>query len=376
MKYATAVAVLLSAGFMIRAWVVRGDNDGTQPAPGAAAVVVLGAHTLESLARQIDDPSVFRYDPATRTAVCRRSLVIDGTLTLGQADRPDGGQTLEMDTDKCGSLMLEVGPGGTLALHHSTVTTVEKVQAGGPCPKGYGLTVRGRLLMIGSNLDFMSGTVSESLLAGSSAEIRNSSIVRGDGVCLRLIDPPDGRYTVEGSVLGTADSWAVAVIGTSDAPRRVVLNNCRFHAVFGPVNNLSPAAVVDLIDCNLGRNPRFGFGRASDKAAVRVRWTMGVQVNVRRTDGVRSPAAGVEVRLLNLDGSSIPDDDARATTDSGGRARLTATQFTATPAAAEPPAGDGPTHRLVVLRNGVAVGGQPVAVRGKGLEVQTEFSEN
>lgn len=383
MRYVTAAAVLLSTGFMIRAWALRGETvERGQPGEGVLPVISIRTpHTPESLARLTGDPSVFRYDASARTAVCRRSLKIEkgGSLTLGSPENaaPGAGPTLEMDTDKCGSLSIEVVAGGALMLYGSTLTTVGKVQSGGPCPMGYGLNVAGRLVVIGSNIDFMSGTMSDSLVAGSEAEIRNSSIVRGDGACLRVVDPTSGNYVLEGSVLGAANPWALDVLGASDVPHVLEVRNCRFNAQFGPVNNLSRAATVDLIDCNLGRNPRFGFVQTSLSARTRVRWTVAVQAVLRRADGSTAPAAGLTISVMPLDAASSDDRDAVAVLDASGRGRVTATQWTATLQKNDPPpAGDGPTHRVTVLRDGRVAAAKDVSVRGKGQDVRLELSQN
>lgn len=382
MRYATAAAVLLCAGFMIRAWALRGGTlDGGQPGEGVLPVLsVSGPHTPESLAEHAGDPSVFRYDAAGRTAVCRRSLKIEkgGSLTLGAPGTPAGaGQTLAMDTDKCGSLNIEVAAGGALLLYGSTLTTVGKVDSGGPCPMGYGFNAAGRLVLVNSNMDFMSGTMSDSLTAGSEAEIRNSSIVRGDGACLRIVEPTSGKYELEGSVFGAANPWALDVLGNSAEPHMLEVRNCRFNAQFGPVNNLSRSATVDLIDCNLGRNPRFGFVQTSQSSRTRVRWTVAVQAVLRRPDGSTAPAAGLKVSILSVDAASNDDRDAVAVLDAAGRGRVVATQWTATRTKSEPPpVGDGPTHRVVVERAGRIAAAQDVSVRGKGQDVRLEIIEN
>jgi hypothetical protein len=232
--------------------------------------------------------------------------------------------------------------------------------------------------MVGSNMDFMSGTMSESLLAGSSAEIRNSSIVRGDGACLRFVDPPADKYVLEGSVFGAANPWALDVTGNAAEPRTLTVRDCRFNAQFGPVNNLSRAVTVDLIDCNLGRSAKLSVARGD--ARTRVRWTVSVVVRLRRADGSTTPAGGLQVRVESLSSAGAvdadADADATAVTDGSGGARVVATQWVATGERHEPPpAAAGPTHQITVFRNGAPAARHELAVAGKGAQARLELPE-
>jgi len=84
-------------------------------------------NTLSSIAQRVNDPKRFMYDSATRTAVSYATLVVEGELQLGLQDDPHSGEYLEMATQTCGGLRIEVSPEGVLRLYYSTLRTVSQV---------------------------------------------------------------------------------------------------------------------------------------------------------------------------------------------------------------------------------------------------------
>lgn len=337
---------------------------------GGAPVRLVGEHTLESVAALIGNPGEFRYDPKTRTATSRKSLLIEGRLVLGEPGRPESGQTLEMSTDACGDLSVRIAPGGELALHNSTLTTVGKVLANGQCPQGYALHVAGRLTLERSNLDYMSGSLSESVAAEGSVIVRNSSITRGDGFCLKIPAPDGRRHVLEGSTLAVNAGWAVMIGGNTPADAPVVFRNCAFKAESGPLTVMADDARVELIDCITARGGRIGFDRLSGAARVRIAWTAVVEVRRGEPEpgatepGATGPLAGVSVVAESVAEAGLPET-VQAVTGPDGRARLVLTDWTAAPGAAEPsPANRSGPHRVRILRDGKVLAETRLDVRG------------
>jgi hypothetical protein len=302
-----------------------------------------GRHTPESFAEAVADPESFRYDPAKRTATCRKSLIIRGRLVLGEPDQPDKGQALEMDTRVCGDLNVRVETGAELLLYHSTLTTSSKTVAGGQCPQGYTLAVRGRLVLDNSVLDYMSGSYSDLLLPGSRAEVHKSHITHGDGTCLKVVSPKETRAAIEDSTLGVMGGWAMLVSGDADPARPLVVRGCTLKSQAGPVNNGTPAGRVELVDCRVsvvGERPRsytMGFGGAGPDARTAVRWTIAVTAVRQGADGSATPVPGLRIVAEPAEAATRPaaaklaGPPVSAVTDADGAARLVLTEWVAEP---------------------------------------------
>jgi hypothetical protein len=267
-----------------------------------------------------------------------------------------------MDTVSCGDLWIEVAAGGELALHRSTLSTVSKVPVGQTCPQGYKLAVSGKLTLLDSKLDYMSGTYSKSFLPGSSAEIRNSSIAHGDGFCLNLQDPDPGKFVFEGSAFSVQQGRAVIISGKGQGSGRLVFRGCRFVADNGPMNNLAQNVPVDLVDCIFGSRDRIGFGISSGGSPLRIRWTLPVRV-MTLSAGVKSPASGLEI--VAVDNPRGEPAEAACVTGPDGTALLTLTEHSAL----EGTGGNiekRSSHSLRIVRGGKTVAERTVELHGRG----------
>jgi hypothetical protein len=76
---------------------------------------------LADIAAMVKNPAIFKYDAATKTAICKTDLHLQG----GSEFVMDG-ETLKMDCKKSGQLHIRVKNGATIRLKNSTITTTGK----------------------------------------------------------------------------------------------------------------------------------------------------------------------------------------------------------------------------------------------------------
>jgi hypothetical protein len=81
------------------------------------------SNTLASVARNVNNPAIFSYDPVTRTAICNAAMTIaaDSGLTIGDKDNPQLGETLKGLRDR-----LEVS--GRLEIYNSRFVECSKIR--------------------------------------------------------------------------------------------------------------------------------------------------------------------------------------------------------------------------------------------------------
>ena len=139
-----ALAIVLSV------WLDHGarSGEGTGVLFPSLQVRITGpGNTLAAVAQQANDPTKLSYDAKTRTAVSHATLVVEGELQLGRPGEPGAGELLQLATEVCGDLRIEVRPGGVLRLYHSTISTVSEVLSAGACSRGYAFFVDGELII-------------------------------------------------------------------------------------------------------------------------------------------------------------------------------------------------------------------------------------
>ena len=92
MRILSVVIAGLALTIVLVAWLERAKPGPERPILPSTRIHVTGpGNTLASVAKQVNDPQRFSYDPETRTAVAYASLVIEGELVLGRhAQAQDG----------------------------------------------------------------------------------------------------------------------------------------------------------------------------------------------------------------------------------------------------------------------------------------------
>ena len=289
-------------------------------------------NTLASVAQQVNDPTKLSYDPKTRMAVSHATLVIQGELQLGRPGEPGAGELLQLATEVCGDLRLEVRPSGVLRLYHSTISTVSEVLSAGACSRGYALFVDGELIMEDSRISYISGSTSECLRRQARATIRRSVFSYCDGSALSCVQVDGSRITIEDCDIRGSGNWGLVVVGPGGAP--VEVRNSTLDARLGAVFVTGESGKVRLVDCHFDPS-KIMFNGPSGQ--VEVAWTRRFQV-VR---GQAGPRAGLLVRAESrADGVEASSVEAR--TDERGMAVLVLTEWVSRPQA---PARTGGTDR-------------------------------
>lgn len=279
-------------------------------------------NTLASLAQQVNDPRILFYDPVTRKATAKGTLLIDGDLQLGRADNSEAGETLAMATELCGDLRIHVRPGGKLRLYNdSRITTVTQTLSPGACSKGYALLVDGSLEIIDSEFSYISGSRSR-LRSQAEASIRRSVFSYSDGSALSLVDVDGERIVVDGCDLLSKGEFGVVVQGSGGQPVRI--RNSILEGQVGDLLVTGESAQVQLVDCSLSSD-RIVFNGFSGK--VEVAWARQVRV----VDGhTHAPKEDVTVQV-RLDGGDVIVE---VQTDEQGLAELILPEWVARPGSA------------------------------------------
>ncbi len=320
---------------------------------------VMGAgNTLASLARLVGDPARFSYDPGTRTAVSHMTLIIEGELQLGVPGDPASGEYLEMATEVCGDLRIEVPSSGLLRLDYSTIRTVSQVLSTTSCSRGYAMFVDGSLMMDHSRITYLSGSTSQCLRQSARATIRNSAFAYCDGSALSCLNVDGSRITIEKSELTCGGNWALIVQGSGGSP--LVVRDTVLDAQLGDVLLTGESAEVQLIDCVFDP-AKVVFNRETGRLTVR--WARRFKV-VDAAGGQAVAGAVVQARPINGGNDA---EIVEATTDGAGIASLVLTDRVILPGPRGQNAGP-PVHYEVKAVGAVGKGEARLAeltVRGK-----------
>jgi len=279
-------------------------------------IVVAGPdNTLASIAEQIADPKVFRYDPKERKAVCDGNIVVRGVLQLGEKGDPDKGETLEFDTNVCGDRALIVKPGGEFRAYHSELSTVSRKTVDGTCPLGYAIFVSGKIVMDECTLWFMSGSASRVLRSGAVARITRCKTSGGEST-LSCYDVDGKDIVIEGCSFLPEGYVGFAAEGSRGEP--LVIRNSRISGERADFLNMGGAKVV-LIDCAVVPEK---IECAQLTGYVEVKWTRTIKVVDARTG---QPVAGAVVEARSAEGCGLSERVA-GKTDQQGLCRLELSQ--------------------------------------------------
>ncbi len=358
---------------LMAAWVVvkhtsPSDAGLSSGANTGAYVTVKGAeNTLASLAVEISDPLTFSYDPRTRTALCTKSLIIEGTLRVGDPEDPTFKETLELDTDLCGDLQLDVRPGGELAVYHSNISTASRIITLGACTQGYMLRVEGKLTLVSAGFQYASGSLPESGLHSTAVvDMKESSFTECDGSALRILGVDGSQARIDGCNFSSRGEWGLVADDRGDQP--VVIRNSVLDARYGVVLISGGEAALRLVDCDFDKS-KIRFTKESGQ--VEVAWTVDVSVE--------TSAPGPNLEGLRVVATSSDDcgmkEEVIAVTDEHGKARLVLTEWVATPESAKAAAGlNNRTPHIIKVYGSkpepLAVYEHPVRAAGKGEEVR------
>ena len=324
--------------------------------------------TLARLAQIVEEagqPELFRYDAKKREALANASLVIHGSLQIGDPADPALGETLLLNTIVCGDLQVQVARGGELRLYHSVLQTLSQMLTQEKCSRGYYFFSDGKLEAADSRILYMSGARGKTVSARSEADIQRVAFALSDDVSFHAYNADGEHLRIRDTQFLCEGRYGVWVEGTGGKPLR--LERCRLSGTEADLYLSGDRPAVELVDCQFSRN-KVRFQQNSGR--VTVRWTVLVKAVER---GTGKPLAGVRVvatgsgRGETVSGLTAPD----------GSCSLELTEYVATP---DRPTGDASTtltpHRIEALS---AASGKRLAVldayeaRGPGGTVTLEI---
>ena len=285
-------------------------------------IVVLGERvSLADLSRAINDPRVFRCDPKTGVYTCNASLEIVGSLRIGDPEKPDFREVLEIRTFACGDRSITVRKDGELSIHNSEVATVLRDFDSKLCSRGYSLFTDGRLNLDNATLAFMSGSFARPARKAAEGAIANSRFIEADGNAFFAEDVDGEVLVIRDTQFESRGNYGFVVLGPGRHPLR--LARCRLRGAASDLHHAGKDAEVILLDCDF-RKEALSFNQLN--GIVTVQWT--VQVEVRDQDGQPCPGRTVKAES---DPSCGLEERTAVQTDARGRAQLVLTEFVADP---------------------------------------------
>jgi hypothetical protein len=334
----------VAGGVALVAMMRQGSRHGDVVVAGRVIRVYGKDYTLQKLAEKIGDPDILSYDAEAREALALASIVVHGGLRIGHPEQRELGETVILDTVKCGDLKLEVVPGGTLEIYNSRVTTKSEMLTADNCSLGYGFLVDGRFVAADSTFQFMSGTESKVARRNATIQFDRVRFVDCDGSAFQTEDADGERLSIRDSWFLCAGRTGALIVGTGGEP--VTFRNCRLRGEESDLAIRGAGAVARLIDCDFKPRKLFFYHR---RARVEVLWTLNVRVVQK---GTGTPVPGVEVVAT---GTGPEREEVVATTDAKGTCTLTLTEFVAAaefPTRQEDGTNSRTPHRIVARRGG------------------------
>lgn len=244
------IMVALAAAVLAATWLQRAsssDDNGALFLPARELHISGPGNTLANVARQVNDPKLFSYNPATGIAVARATLIIDGELMIGRRDAAECKEVLELATEVCGDLRVEVRSAGALRIHQGAIRTVSQVLSTAACSRGFALFVDGELDMDHGTISYLSGSTSQCLRGRARATIRDSAFSYCDGSALSCINVDGGRVTIERSELLSSGNWGLVVQGSDRG--LLVVRDSVLDAQLGAVFLTGESPAARLVDC-------------------------------------------------------------------------------------------------------------------------------
>jgi len=307
-------------------------------------------YTLERLAQVIGDADILTYDPTNREATALASLIIHGSLLIGDRENPDRHETLILDTAKCGDLLLEVAPEGTLEVYNATVTTKSQQLTADNCSLGYGFFVDGTFRGADSTFLYMSG--SESKVARRTARVTFDRVdfQECDGSAFQTEEADGAQLSIRNCKFWCAGRTGALIVGKGAHP--VTLRNCSLRGEESDLAIRGAGAAARLVDCTFQARKLAFYHR---QARVEVQWSVNVKVVEK---GTEKPVSGATVVATGVG----PDPEVvEGVTDGKGVCPLVLTEFVGTAEFPYPREGKNvrTPHRIEVRRGGAALGVVP-----------------
>ncbi|MBM4038976.1 MAG: hypothetical protein FJ290_10730 [Planctomycetes bacterium] len=296
---------------------------------------------LAQLAEEVGHPEMFRYDPRKREAMANASLIIHGSLTIGDPADPKLGETLLLNTVVCGDLQVQVARGGELGVYHSVLQTVSQVITEEKCSRGYYFFADGALKAADSRILYMSGARGKTVTANSQADLERVTFGLSDDVSFHAYYADGARLALRDCQFLAEGNFGVWVEGSGGAPLRLV--RCRLSGAEADLKLSGYRPAAELVDCQFRRG-KVRFEHESGTATVK--WTVAVKAVER---GTGKPLPGVAIQATS-EGRGA-SETVRGTTGPDGVCPLVLTEYIATPSS--PAGGDAANtvtpHRIAAL---------------------------
>jgi len=320
-------------------------------------------YTLAELAADVNDPEIFAYDAQRREAFAMASIVVHGTLQIGDPGDRKLGETLVLDTVVCGDLRLEVARGGTLKVHHSDIRTKTMQMTVDACSLGYFFYVDGRFEAADSRFLYMSGSGSETARARAEVDLQRVRFMLCDGCAFHTVGANGAKLDIRDSKFDCQGQFGFVVEGGAGGP--MVLRRCELAGQLADLALRGSGPEVDLVDCVFSREKVKFYHRSG---RVRAQWTVKAKVVA---EGSEQPVAGAVVAAAST--GKGPAETVEATTGADGTCELLLTEYVATSSAPSlvNDLNDVTPHRIVVRSaDGKVLAELPAyAAEGKGGEI-------
>jgi len=345
-RLAAQTSLLLAAAWPVAAHArayVEGDT-----------IIIDGANnTVATVAEDVGDPSVFRYEPGLGHAVSTHSVLIRGALALGSEDEWEGllkhVLVLELDVSECGSARIDVARApdgvGHLKLFRTKITSTHHEKSLDECTDPNLLCVAGKLTMVESTI---TGNINVRYERGAEAELDRSAVSFTRTSGMEMIGVSPAHFRVQDSFSVDNALYGISVSRLLSSPLEVV--RTVFRGLMADVFVGDEANLV-LTDSDF-KTVRFG-GRSG---SIRRQWTMTCHL----------PTPGAEVVAESAPGTG-GRESVRATAKDDGSCELVLTEYRGTPDHPLPAAGENKLtpHELTVYDK---PGGRPL-YRLTGLHV-------
>jgi len=277
-------------------------------------------YTLARIAQEVGDPAIFTYDARKREATANASLVVEGSLQIGDPADKALGETLLLNTIVCGDLRVQVARGGELRVHHSVLQTVSQVITAENCSRGYYFLVDGALEAADSRFLYMSGARGETASRRARVALARTAFALSDDCAFHTRGVDGARFDIRDSQFVCEGAYGFWVEGSGGAPVR--LTRCRLFGTEADLYLAGDRPEAELVDCQFSKS-KVRFYRKGGR--VSVRWTATARV-VERGSG--KPVAGVEVAATST--GKGPAETVRGRTGADGTCALLLTEYVAT----------------------------------------------
>ncbi len=347
-RMTSALAILLP---VLTVW--SGEGHGRAYLEGDSLIIDGANNTAATVAQDVNNQAVFRYDAGLGRAVTTRNLLIRGELALGSEEEWDGllkhALVLELDVSECGSARIEVAREnagtGHLKLLRTKITATHREKDLDECAEANVLCVAGKLTMVESTI---TGNINVRYEKGAEAELDRStmSFTRASGMELTQVSARDFRASESSSVDNAL--YGLSVSRLLSSPLELV--RMVFRGLAADVFVGDEAEVV-LTDSDF-KTVRF----AGRSGSIRRRWTVTCHL----------PNAGAEVVAESVPGTG-GREEVRAVAGADKTCTLLLTEYVGTPDQPLPAAGQNKLtpHQLTVYEK---PGGRPL-YRLTGLHV-------